>query len=72
MNKEKVYCGNCKWFCSTADRYASYKWCNHPKNRRIITNFEQRAITGKWKPQNKNKHNDCPHYEDSFWYSFWK
>ena len=63
--KEKVFCGECKYF----ERHSStlcFSWeeCHHSKNtRRREDTYKEKGRYVNGAPKEINKNNDCPYFE---------
>jgi len=64
----KKYCENCKWY-ENRMKYTMYVFplirvCKHPTNHEEKDSWDKVNEYYKWLPQEKNKNNKCPLYQE--------
>jgi len=60
----KVYCKSCRWLdCMT---------CMHPSNYREWDNCYGHWESREGDCEKLNSENNCPNYEESKWWEFWR
>jgi hypothetical protein len=72
------FCVNCKYykepFHSELSINVTPERCKHPKNEEDCSDYLEKKKCYIWRPDEKNKNNDCPLYQEetSFWKLFFK
>ena len=63
---KKVYCKNCKWLYVLISMYeiGLRDKCDYPTNSKLEDKYDSIHRYYKWYPEEKNKKNNCPLYEE--------